>query len=204
MPKTKNAFALRDFDSTRILQRPFFKSFYFDTDKLDTEILQSLSTTEDSVDSSEKKLYTIQTILERLGTFRHLIDRHNENRLNKYNKKKSESKGITITELQRPAPVMEYFSASLSVLELTNKFEKLYYDIEKKLQSRYRTEFANRLKGIRKNIGLTQKQLGALIRVSPEVYSVYERGERRDLPIHMIIRLAKALNMSSDQILGLK
>lgn len=204
MPKTKNAFALRDFDSTRILQRPFFKSFYFDTDKLDTEILQSLSTTEDSVDSSEKKLYMIQAILERLGTFRHLIDKHNETRLNKYNKKKSESKGITITELQRPAPVMEYFSASLSVLELTNKFEKLYYDIEKKLQSRYRTEFANRLKGIRKNIGLTQKQLGALIRVSPDVYSVYERGERRDLPIHMIIRLAKALNMSSDQLLGLK
>ena len=204
MPKTKNAFALRDFDSTRILQRPFFKSFYFDTGKLDTEILQSLSTTEDSVDSSEKKLYMIQAILERLGAFRHLIDKHNETRLNKYNKKKSESKGITITELQRPAPVMEYFSASLSVLELTNKFEKLYYDIEKKLQSRYRTEFANRLKGIRKNIGLTQKQLGALIRVSPDVYSVYERGERRDLPIHMIIRLAKALNMSSDQLLGLK
>ena len=204
MPKTKNAFAFRDFDSARILQRPFFKSFYFDTDKSDTEILQSLNTTEDSVDSSEKKLYVIQAILERLRAFRHLIDRHNENRLNKYNKKKSELKGITITELQRPAPVMEYFSASLSVLELTNKFEKLYSDIEKKLQSRYRTEFANRLKGIRKNIGLTQKQLGALIRVSPEVYSVYERGERRDLPIHMIIRLAKALNMSSDQILGLK
>ena len=55
---------------------------------------------------------------------------------------------------------MEYFNASLSVLELTNKFKKLYYDIEKKLQARYRTEFANRLKRIRKTLGLTQKQLG--------------------------------------------
>lgn len=136
--KTKNAFAFRNFDSSRILQRPFFKSFYFEPDKSDTEILQSLSSTEDSVDSSEKKLYTIQAILERLGTFRHLIDRHNENRLNKYNKKKSESKGITITELQRPAPVMEYFSASLSVLELMNKFKMLYRNIEKK--SKYITE----------------------------------------------------------------
>lgn len=202
--KTKNAFAFRDFDSSRILQRPFFKSFYFEPDKSDTEILQSLSKTEDSVDSAEKKLYLIQEILEHLGAFRHLIDRHNENRLNKYNKKKSKSKGIPISELQRPAPVMEYFNASLSVLELTNKFQKLYYDIEKKLQSRYRTEFANRLKGIRKTLGLTQKQLGALVRVSPEVFSLYERGERRDIPIHMIIRLAKALNMSSDQLLGLK
>ena len=204
MPKTKNAFAFRDFDSAHILQRPFFKSFYFEPDKSDTEILQSLSKTEDSIDSAEKKLYLIQGMLEHLGSFRHLIDRHNETRLNKYNKKKSESKGIPISELQRPAPVMEYFNASLSVLELTNKFEKLYYDIEKKIQSRYRTEFANRLKGIRKTLGLTQKQLGALIRVSPEVFSLYERGERRDIPIHMIIRLAKALDMSSDQLLGLK
>ena len=202
--KTKNAFAFRNFDSSRILQRPFFKNFYFEPDKSDTEILQSLSTTEDSVNSSEKKLYMIQEILERLGAFRHLIDKHNETRLNKYNKKKSESKGVPISELQRPAPVMEYFNASLSVLELTNKFEKLYFDIEKKLQARYRTEFANRLKRIRKTLGLTQKQLGALIRVSPEVFSLYERGERRDIPIHMIIRLAKALDMSSDQLLGLK
>ena len=203
--KTKNAFAFRDFDSARILQRPFFKNFYFEPDKSDAEILKSLNiTTDDSVDSSEERLYAIKAILERLAEFRHLIDRHNETRLDKYNKKKSEAKGITITELQRPAPVMEYFSASLSVLELTNKFEKLYYDIEKKLQSRYRTEFATRLKGLRKTLGLTQKQLGALIRVSPEVFSLYERGERRDIPIHMIIRLAKALNMSSDQLLGLK
>lgn len=203
--KTKNAFALRDFDSAHILQRPFFKDFYFEHDKSDDEILQSLNNkTEESIDSSEKKLYMIQEILEHLGAFRHLINRHNETRLNKYNKKKSESKGIPISELQRPAPVMEYFNASLSILELTNKFEKLYYDIEKRLQSRYRTEFANRLKEIRKTIGLTQKQLGALIRVSPEVFSLYERGERRDIPIHMIIRLAKALNMSSDQLLGLK
>ena len=203
--KTKNALAFRDFDSARILQRPFFRNFYFELDKSDDEILQSLNNkTDESVDSSEKKLYMIQEILEHLGKFRHLIDRHNETRLNKYNKKKSESKGIPISELQRPAPIMEYFNASLSVLELTNKFEKLYSDIEKKLQSRYRTEFANRLKGIRKTLGLTQKQLGALIRVSPEVFSLYERGERRDIPIHMIIRLAKALDMSSDQLLGLK
>ena len=116
MPKTKNAFAFRNFDSARILQRPFFKNFYFEPEKSDAEILDSLNVTKnDSVDSSEERLYAIKAILERLTKFRHLIDRHNETRLDKYNKKKSEAKGITITELQRPAPVMEYFSASLSV-----------------------------------------------------------------------------------------
>lgn len=102
--KTKNAFAFRDFDSARILQRPFFKNFYFDPNKSDAEILKSLNiTTDDSVDSSEEKLYAIKAILEHLAKFRHLIDRHNETRLDKYNKKKSEAKGITIAELQRPA-----------------------------------------------------------------------------------------------------
>ena len=104
MPKTKNAFAFRDFDSARILQRPFFKDFYFETDKSDEEILQSLSkTTEDSVDTWEKRLYVIKAILERLRVFRHLIDRHNETRLNIYNEKKSKSEGIKLAELRRPA-----------------------------------------------------------------------------------------------------
>ena len=202
--KTKNAFAFRDFNSTRILQRPFFKNFYFDSDKSDTEILKSLKDTkEDSVDSWEKNLYAIKAILDRLAEFRHLINRHNEKRLDKYNKKKSKSENIKITELKRPAPVMEYFSASLSVLELMNKFKNLYREIEKRIQVRYRKDFASRLKRIRKDLNLKQKQFGDLIRVSPQVFSFYERGEH-DIPVHTIIRLAKALNMSGNQILGLE
>ena len=204
MPKTKNAFAFRDFDSARILQRPFFKDFYFETDKSDEEILQSLSkTTEDSVDTWEKRLYVIKAILERLRVFRHLIDRHNETRLNIYNEKKSKSEGIKLAELRRPAPVMEYFSASLNVLELMNKFEKLYHKIEKNVQVRYRKEFAARLKQARQALGLTQKQLGELVQISPQVFSLYELG-KRDIPVHTIIRLAKALDMNGNQILGLK
>ena len=204
MPKTKNAFAFRDFDSARILQRPFFKDFYFETDKSDEEILQSLSkTTEDSVDTWEKRLYVIKAILERLRVFRHLIDRHNETRLNIYNEKKSKSEGIKLAELRRPAPVMEYFSASRNVLELMNKFEKLYHKIEKNVQGRYRKEFAARLKQARQALGLTQKQLGELVQISPQVFSLYELG-KRDIPVHTIIRLAKALDMNGNQILGLK
>ena len=202
--KTKNAFAFRDFDSTRILQRPFFKNFYFEPNKSDAEILDSLSeSTEDSIDSLEKKLYIIKATHERLTKFRRLIDKHNEKRLDKYNKKKSKSEKVKIIELQRPAPVMEYFSASVSVSELINKFEKLYCNIEKKIQARYRKEFGNRLKQGRKALGLTQKQFGALIQVSPQAFSLYERGEQ-DIPVYTVIRLAKALNTSSDQLLGLK
>ena len=202
--KTKNAFAFRDFDSSRILQRPFFKNFYFDSNKSDAEILQSLSeSTEDSVDSLEKSLYAIKAILDCLVKFRHLINRHNDKRLDKYNKNKSKSEKVKITELQRPAPVMEYFNASLSVLELMNKFEKLYSDIEKKIQVRYRKDFGTRLKRARQALGLTQQQLGDLVRISSQGVSHYELG-KRDASIPMIIKFAKVLNMNGNQILGLE
>ena len=202
--KIKNAFAFRDFDSAHILQRPFFRDFHFDTDKSDAQILESLSIVkEDSTDSWERNLYVIKATYERLFRFRRLINRHNENRLDKYNKRKSKSQDVKITELQRPAPVMEYFSASLSVLELMNKFKQLYCEIEKKIQVRYRKEFGTRLRRIRQDLGLTQAKFGDLVQVSPQVFSLYERGEH-DVPIHTIIRLAKMLDMSSDQILGLK
>ena len=201
--KTKNAFAFRDFDATRILQRPFFKDFYFPSDKSDVEILESLNTVEeDSVDAWERNLYMIKAIHDQLKKFHHLINMHNEKRLDKYNKKKSLAEKVTITELQRPAPIMEYFSASLSVLELMNKFKNLHHEIEKKIQVHYRKEFAARLKQIRQTLGLSQRQLGDLINISPQGFSFYERGER-DVPVHTIIRLAKALNMNGNQILGL-
>lgn len=202
--KTKNAFAFRDFDSARILQRPFFKNFYFDSNKSDAEILQSLNDAkEDSVDSWEKSLYAIKAILDCLEKFRHLINRHNEKRLDKYNKNKSKSENVKITELQRPAPIMEYFSASLSVLELINKFKSLYRETEKKIQLHYRKNFANRLKQIRQDLGLSQRQLGDIIGISPQGFYFYEHG-KRDVPVHTIIRLAKALNMNGNQILGLE
>ena len=202
--KTKNAFAFRDFDSTHILQRPFFKNFYFEPEKSDAEILESLNNaTDDSVESWEKNLYAIKAILDRLEEFRHLINRHNEKRLDKYNKKKAKSRGIKIAELQRPAPVMEYFSASLSVAELINKFKTLYCRIDKNIQARYRKEFGNRLKQGRKALGLTQKQFSDLIQVSQQAFSLYERGEQ-DVPVYTVIRLAKALNIDGNQILGFK
>ena len=137
--KTKHAFSFRNFNAAYILQRPFFSDFHFDANKSDAQILESLSiVTEDSVEAWERNLYVIKATHERLFRFRRLINRHNENRLDKYNKRKSKSQDVKITELQRPAPVMEYFSASLSVLELMNKFKQLYSEIEKK--SKYVTE----------------------------------------------------------------
>ncbi|MBQ6297766.1 MAG: helix-turn-helix transcriptional regulator [Selenomonadaceae bacterium] len=53
---------------------------------------------------------------------------------------------------------------------------------------------------MRQDLGLSQRQLGDLIGISPQVFYFYEHG-KRDVPVHTIIRLAKAVNMNGNQIL---
>lgn len=92
MPKTKDAFALRDFDGERILQRPFFKGFHFDADKSDAEILQDLSYGHDNaiiidgnivIKEYEKKLNTVEDLLTRVADYQKHIKRHGD-RLTRY------------------------------------------------------------------------------------------------------------------------
>ncbi len=191
-------YAFRDFDSRRILQRPYFKRFreeYQIEDKPDEKILETLKATEEnSLDVLESRLKAIKIAHILLVGFHNLINRH-EARLNRYNKRAAEN--------QQGAPIIEYFTADLDVMELVNKFADAYLELEKYIQKRYRQEFATRLKKARESVGLTQKQLGELVQVSSQGFSHYERAER-DIPIHTIIRLAKVLKLSGDQILGLK
>lgn len=198
----KHAFALRGYDRLRILQRPFFKSFHFPTGT-DTEILQTLKAgDEDSVEVMEDKLHTIKATHNRIEEYRRLIEKHTA-RCDRYNKQKAAASGLKLSELKRFAPTLEYFSARLDCVELAEKFAKLYFETEKKIQRKYRQEFTARLKQARQSAGLKQKELAELVQVSPQGFSLYERGER-DIPIHTIIRLAKELKLSGDEILGLK
>ena len=191
-------YAFRDFDSRRILQRPYFKRFreeYQIEDNPDERILETLKATEEnSLDVLESRLKAIKIAHTLLVGFHNLINRH-EARLNRYNKRAAEN--------QQGAPMIEYFTAELDVMELMNKFADAYLELEKHIQKKYREEFTARLKKARKKAGLTQRQLGDLVEVSPQVFSRYERGER-ELPIHTVARLAKVLKLSGDQILGLK
>jgi transcriptional regulator with XRE-family HTH domain len=63
--------------------------------------------------------------------------------------------------------------------------------------------FGERLADLRKAMGLTQKQLGEKVGVSYRVIAYYE-GETDYPPAHLIEPLAKALKVSSDELLGLK
>ena len=64
-------------------------------------------------------------------------------------------------------------------------------------------DFGKRLAKLRKSKGLTQEQLGYKIGVSRRVVAYYE-GETDYPPAHLIVPLSKALNVSADELLGIK
>ena len=59
-----------------------------------------------------------------------------------------------------------------------------------------------RIRDLREDSDLTQKQLAATLNCSQQVYSNYELGQR-DIPTDILIKLSRFYNVSTDYILGL-
>ena len=59
-----------------------------------------------------------------------------------------------------------------------------------------------RIRDLREDHDLKQKQLAELLNCSQQVYSNYELGQR-DIPTDILIKLAMHYNVSVDYILGL-
>lgn len=58
-----------------------------------------------------------------------------------------------------------------------------------------------RIRDLREDHDLTQKQLSKVLNCSQQVYSNYELGQR-DIPTDILIKLASLYNVSVDYILG--
>ena len=59
-----------------------------------------------------------------------------------------------------------------------------------------------RLRDLREDRDLAQKEIAAILGIDQRVYSNYETG-KREIPTHFIIELAKFYKTSTDYILGL-
>ncbi|MBO5568124.1 MAG: helix-turn-helix transcriptional regulator [Clostridia bacterium] len=63
-------------------------------------------------------------------------------------------------------------------------------------------EFGQRLKELRKNAGLSQKQLGQLVGVTKSVISFYELQDRSPSPL-VLIKLSGIFHVTTDYLLGI-
>ena len=59
-----------------------------------------------------------------------------------------------------------------------------------------------RLKDLREDADLKQKEIADYLHIKQNTYSQYENGQRQ-LPIEVLIKLAKYYKVSTDYILGL-
>lgn len=60
----------------------------------------------------------------------------------------------------------------------------------------------NRIRDLREDNDLTQKQISKILNCSQQVYSNYELGQR-DIPTEILILLSRHYDVSVDYILGL-
>ncbi len=61
--------------------------------------------------------------------------------------------------------------------------------------------YFSRLKDLREDADLVQKQVAAVLGIDQRVYSTYETG-KREIPVHHLIKLAEFYKTSTDYILG--
>lgn len=62
--------------------------------------------------------------------------------------------------------------------------------------------YYQRLKDLREDKDLRQKDVAEILQITTQQYSLYERGDR-EIPFHHAITLAKFYNVSLDYIAGL-
>ncbi len=60
-----------------------------------------------------------------------------------------------------------------------------------------------RLRDMREDNDLTQAQVAEVLGIDQRVYSNYEIG-KREIPVHLLIKLSKMYEVSTDYLLGLK
>ncbi len=63
--------------------------------------------------------------------------------------------------------------------------------------------YYERLRDLREDRDLTQKQITDVLQTTQQVYSRYEKGTN-EIPIHHLITLCRYYKISADYVLGLK
>ena len=195
--KTRDAFALKDFDEKKIFQRAPFKVFNL-TDSNDEAVLAEISNFADlDAATMEARLTELKTIHERLLVYRQRIKAHRARLKRLFVEYKSGS-----AQAERAAHRLRnynWFEEATELLAL--KFGKIFFDAEKAIDARRKKEFGTRLKQERQKAGLTQAELAKKLGSAPSTVANIEQG-RVDAPTSTLIRLCKALNCSADKLLG--
>lgn len=228
MPKTRNAFALRDFDAQRILQRRWFKDLDLPT-ATDKAVLgffndafiekmretscgffrSKISPTGNKyLDVMLEKLDKITRLANRAGGYEVHIERH-VRRLNEIQKiyvekflstedKTYKQKLIRVTKLIKS--YREVLNSATALRSESELKEEMANATHKSVFRQY--FFGSRLRQKRKAAGMTQQQLAARVGLNTyNAISQYEKGIS-DPSLLTLYRISKVLKCSLDWLIG--
>ncbi|MBR0061007.1 MAG: helix-turn-helix transcriptional regulator [Selenomonadaceae bacterium] len=211
MPKTKDAFAFRDFDGERILQRKFFRQLNLPCGT-DTEILNRYREEDANCRNSktlEQDLYELRRIKKRVFKFLRRITIQYQ-RLKVLKDKFAENfmvgGDVAFKRNFRQATELIQFYDGVSdiAMILFEQLDDLEDSFNAFYSTRWRRDFGERLRAARKAKGLTQAQLAELVGgVSRSAIQAYESGGA-DIALPNLSRLVKVLGVETDYLLGIK
>lgn len=220
LPKTKDAFAFRDFDGERILQRKFFRELDdFDAvnafDITDEEELEFCSA--DKFKDLRRgdaaliagRLNKLRLMYDVVDLYKFRVETHCEKLVDlkfRCAEKFAANEDNTFKNFfVRAVKLLELYEPVCSaILNLFNKIKIRNEELAKLYDRQWRKEFGERLRDARLTKGLTQARLAELIgSVSRDAIQKYESGVA-DIALPNLYKLSKVLDVSADSLLGLK
>ena len=203
MPKTKDAFALNDFDKARILQRKFFfpmpmsynSDFNTDDENLDTFYNVAASSKEGTL-KMRQELAKTQRLKALTAAYTKRIFEHTL-KLEKFMRQ-----GKSNTIKQRAASLQqEYLKIVESIGDLQKKINLLIRNGEKAIAKTFCKELGERIRQARETLSLERKDVATTLGISLNTLAQYERGER-ELSPYTLARLSEILRRSANCLLG--
>ena len=229
MPKTKNAFAFRDFDAEKILQRPYFREFleeYHIEDKTDEEILNSLSFADnDSAKDIRRKAFCLFSLRNLVEDYIKRIAQHS-GKLAKYSFQvgnriiNDETADIKILRERhkRLTDLIDKYEGALvqwseepakcygiKMLLINNLLKRIIEQLKEldEAQSHNQIIFAARLKKKREEMELTRAELATRLNTTKRAVGYYETA-MREPNLSMLAKISKELNCTVDWLIGAK
>lgn len=205
--KTKDAFALRGFDSERIFARLEY-GFEGKTDKAFLDSYKTCISTGYFAENNQlaaETVFSLSQLMQIANQYQTWLTRHND-RLLRYAVHlvdKYDVDEIIQSKVRRAKNLSDrYADAARSVQDLQKKIYKLIMAIEDCREEKYRRRFSERLREARAAAGMTQLQVANKLEMTASGYNQYETA-RRDPSIPTLIKIARILNRSADWLLGL-
>ena len=189
LTKLTDDFYFADFEENKILAK------FGITDKTDTDFLDNLPTKK--IDEKESTVELLKKIRQQLNDFNiGLLVPMTGNY-----KTATRKKSVSQTAFQT-AQLKNLNTAMLISNLRDNAVEKRIQNLNAEISKYQKKKFAENLKSIRQEKGLTQEEVAQKMFIAPQNYAAYEQG-RREPRITTLLSLSKALEIAPNELLNI-